>query len=79
MATVKIKSISCQYILNNKDYNWLLKHLDEDLQILSLNFTPTGRLWSIAVYAPDIESCISLFIDENKLLYKVNYNGNSNY
>ena len=79
MATVKIKSIKCQYILNNKDYNWIVEHLGQDLPILSLNFTPEGRLWSIAVYASEIDSCVSLFITENKIKYEVNYNGDRNY
>lgn len=79
MATVKIKDIKCQYILSNKDYNWLVEHLNQDLPILSLNFTPSGELWSIAVYANEIDDCVSLFIHDNRIQYEVNYNGNRNY
>lgn len=77
MATVKIKSIKCQYVLSNKDYNWIVEHLGQDLQILSLNYTHSGEIWSIAVYSGD--DCISLFTHENRIQYEVNYNGNRNY
>lgn len=77
MATVRIKSIKEQFVLNKADFEYLQEHYNKDLQVLSLNYTDTGHLWSIAVYARG-KDCITLFLDQSKVEYEVNYNGNCN-
>lgn len=77
MAVAKIKSIKCQRIMSNEDYEYLQAHLNEELPIMSLNFTDFGDLWSIAVYAND--SCISIFLDMNKVDCEVICNGKRIY
>ena len=81
MATVTLKSIGNQFVLNNKDYNYLMQHIGTALPLLSLNYTPTGRIWSFAVYAGNTDrssDCITVFVDESKVEYEVNYSANSN-
>ena len=77
MATIKVKSIGNQFVLNNKDYEYLLQHMNEELQILSMNYTRNGHLWSFAVHARSAD-CITVFVDENQVEYEVNYNANNN-
>lgn len=74
MAIVKIKSIKCQHIMSNEDYDYLQEHLNEELPIMSLNFTDFGDLWSIAVYAGN--TCITIFLDMNQVDCEVLCNGN---
>jgi hypothetical protein len=77
LATVRIKSIKEQFVLNKADFEYLQSHYNKDLHVLSLNYTNTGHLWSIAVYARGTD-CITLFLDQSKVEYEVNYNGNCN-
>lgn len=71
MPTIRIFSIKAQYILSNEDYNYIVDNLNKDLPLMSVNFTHSGRLWSIAIYTD--EGCISLFVDENMLEFSINY------
>lgn len=65
MATVRIKSIAAQYIMEDKDFEYIWTHLNEDLPVMSLNFDDKGKLWSVAIFKPD--GCISIFIKPNKV------------
>lgn len=76
MAKVKITDIKKQYIMSSEDFNYLLQHRGEWLPLMALNFTETGKLWTFAVYARD--TCISVFVDDNKVTYEVMYNGDNN-
>ena len=79
MAYVKIKSIGKQHILSKRDYEYIRSHLGILLPVMSINFTPDGQIWGMAVYTDDANDCISLFVDTNEIKYEVIIDGYSNY
>lgn len=72
---VTIKSLK-QYILTQDEYQWILDNMHKPFKVMQLTFDYTsGKVWSIAIYRPgendDDVTCISLFVDTNKLRYEL--------
>ena len=77
-AIVRIKSIKRQHMLSDVEFLYILNHLNEDLQLMSLEFFENGTIWLFAIYTDEMP-CITLFVDANEIDMEVYINGNRMY
>lgn len=72
MLKVIIRSVGDQYVLEDNEYEYIMRHLNQPLSILSLTFDEdTNEPWMIAVRVDKtFGHCICLFIDSNEVKYE---------
>lgn len=64
-----IDSIDCRYVMPAKDYEWLISHLGEELQVASIAFNQRGGIFCIAV-ATECEDGVAVIFEDNHAKFR---------
>ena len=65
-----IDSIDCQYVMPAKDYEWLISHLGEELQVASITFNPwRSGIFCISV-ATECEGGVAVIFEDNHAKFR---------
>lgn len=69
--TVTIKSIKAQNVLNKNDFNYIVEHLNQPLELADLWFNRVGTLEFMTVRSKEEDHVITLF-ENNGITFDIN-------